>query len=413
MSNSKRILSETKAPKNSGNRVKIVKDFLAENYEIKINVFDTDKSYIVCKKEERNCKFPTIGYISLHMEECNIRGCDSILKKLLASPDHMTVFNPIHDYLNSLEGKWKGVSMIDRLCSHIVARDFGDKEPGYYQERFYRIFKKWLVASVACSLGIKPNDVILGIMSTEGGSGKSSLIEFITPDILNQYLTISDKQEKYFDINKAFAQSFYIHFEELEGIKKSNNETLKKILSARTINIKNTYYEDVQRMGNAVFTSNKTREKGGFLYDGMNDRRYAIVEVDKIDYESYTKDVEIDQLYAEIMVLLKSADFDFVWKKPEWDEFLEFNSRYAIETPAKKLIRECYRVPELTDIEETVIFKQPSEIYQDLARKIKSSMNNISEVTIGFALKSIGYERTAQRKDKLSSRYGYNVVQLY
>ena len=38
---------ETKVPASSGDRVKIVEDFLTEHYEIKINVFDSSKTIIV------------------------------------------------------------------------------------------------------------------------------------------------------------------------------------------------------------------------------------------------------------------------------------------------------------------------------------------------------------------------------
>lgn len=407
-----RKLEDSKILKKSVNRVQTVKDFLALNYEIKINVFDTSKSYIICKVKERNCKSPDINYISLHMEEEGVRGCDSILKKLLASPDHMTTFNPIHDYFNSLDGKWKGVSMFDILCSTIMVHNFGDKAPDYYQKRFYRIFKKWLVASIACSMGVKPNDVILGIMSTQGGTGKTSLLEFLVPTELKSFFANSDKQEKYFDINKAFTQNFIINFEELEGIKKSNNETIKKVLSAKWFDIKKMFWERVDRIGNAAFTSNKTQAKGGFMTPEMNDRRYGIAgEVDSIDYNSYKKHVDVDQLWAEMWVLFKSADFDYVWGQEDWDDFKEFNTRYELETDAKKLVRAMYRLPEADDAEDKIIWKQASEVLDELnaAKKITASHHNVNHITIGFALNSIGFERKGVRKGEIV-RYGYNLV---
>lgn len=404
-----RKTNETIIPKTSGDRVQIVKDFLDLHYEIKINIFDPTKSVIVAVDSKRYKSEPTLDDISLHMESEGVRGCDTILKKIIRSSNQVTTYNPITEYLESLVGKWKGESHIDRLCTYITARDFGDQNEVFYQERFKYIFKKWLVASVACSLGIKPNDTILGIMSAKGGLGKTSFVEYITPGPLKRYFANSDKQERYFDINKAFSQNFIINFEELEGIKKSTNETLKKTLSCKTLSINNNV--DVPRIANAVFTSNKVKEKGGFLLHGMNDRRYAIVEVDKINYKEYINNVDVDQLWAEAYNLLQSASFDYVWYETDYDNFINFNLRYQVETQAEKLIKEYYRIPEPDEISE---HKQPIEILQDLrrARKLSSGMTNVSDVTLGMALRALGYEHK-MKKVSMQPRYGYMVIQLY
>ena len=55
----------------------------------------------------------------------------------------------------------------------------GDKTEGYYQDRMKHIIKKWLAASVACSLGIKANDAMLGFIHADEGIGKTFLAEFL------------------------------------------------------------------------------------------------------------------------------------------------------------------------------------------------------------------------------------------
>ena len=60
--------TETKIPKSSGDRVKIVEDFLSEHYEIKINVFDPSKTIIVAKDPSIYERTPTHKLIALHME---------------------------------------------------------------------------------------------------------------------------------------------------------------------------------------------------------------------------------------------------------------------------------------------------------------------------------------------------------
>ncbi|MFZ4582001.1 MAG: hypothetical protein ACOYM7_05050, partial [Paludibacter sp.] len=87
-------------------------------------------------------------------------------------------------------------------------------------------------------------------------------------------------------------------------------------------------------------------------------------------------------------------------------------ANYIIETTAFKLIKEYYRIPEL---DEETVFKLPMDILQDLrkARKLTNAMTNVSDVTIGMALKSLGFIKHGKRINKLQTRYGYNVIPLF
>lgn len=403
--------NETKLPILSSDRVQLVKDFLEQHYEIKINVFDTSKSFIVARDKKLYKSEPSLNDISLHMESEGVRGCDSILKKIINSPNQVTTFNPITDYINNLADAWKGESHIDKLCQYIQARDFGDKTASYYQDRFKTILKKWLAASIACALGERQNDVMIGFVHADEGIGKTFALEFLMPKELKAYYIKSDKDERFFNITTAFTRNFMVNFDEFVGITKSTADTLKKVISSTELTINKTFTVSIPRIGNGVFTSNKTKELGGFLTPEMGYRRFAVIELDSIAH-SYSTEVNVDQLWAEAYVLYKNADFDFVWNLEDFEEFRTYNANYIIETTAFKLIKEYYRVPEL---DEETVFKLPMDILQDLrkARKLTNAMTNVSDVTIGMALKSLGFIRHGKRINKLQTRYGYNVIQLF
>jgi hypothetical protein len=123
---------ETVIPTNGSNRVALVKEFLDEHYDIKINIFDHSRVMIVSKTKQYTEEI-SIEDISLHMLEDNITGCESILKKILTSPNQTKPYNPIKEYLEGLKGKYAGESHIERLCGFLRARDFGDNHEGYYQ----------------------------------------------------------------------------------------------------------------------------------------------------------------------------------------------------------------------------------------------------------------------------------------
>lgn len=397
---------ETKIPTAGSNRVTLVKDFLTAHYDVKINIFDHSKVMIAPKTRKYEHEIE-IKDINLHMIEEGITGCASILKDVLTSPNQTRPFNPIREYFEALEGNYSGTSHIDLLCNFLKARDYGDKEEGYYQKRLAYTFRKWIVATVACSMGTKANDAMFVIVNNDEGIGKSSLLEFLVPCMLKGYYSKSAKDMNYADM---FTSNLLINFDEMLGLTRSTSEEFKNILSSQVVNVSKRFTSTKNRYASGCGTSNKDAEHGGFLLPEMGYRRFAINHIDNIDWESYIKVVDVDQIWAEAMMLL-SQNFEYTWNQADFTEFAEYNSRFIVQTSSFKLIKEFYRLPE--DGEEPV-FKQPVEILRDLraARKINSNMNTVSDVNIGIALKQLGYSRVGKKLNG-GSRYGYNVIPLF
>lgn len=407
-----RKLEETKVSQKSTNRVQQVKDFLEAHYEVKINVFDTNKSFIVCKNKDRYTRPIKFEDISLHMEEEGLRGCDGVLKKILASPNQITVFNPIVDFVKSLEGAWKGESMIEKFCSYIQVREFPGYEKDFFKNRFAKYLRKWGAAAIAQVLGEHPNDVVLFFVNAQEGMGKTSMVKFLVPPVLESYYQKSDKDPRYFDFVKALTSNLIVNFDDNVWLTRNNAETFKAGLSDMSFKSSKFFEDRIPRMASCLGTSNKSPEMGGFLLPELGTRRFAIVETEHIDY-GYSTTIDQFQLWAEFYLLYKTADFNYKWDE-EFPHFEEFNQKYMSETSSRRLIREYYRAPGPDDKEEAIIFKQPIEMLKDLrdARKLTSVHTNVSEVTLGLALKACGFEKTARRTGD-ETRYGYKVIQLY
>jgi len=399
--------TETKIPKNGSNRVALVKEFLDQHYDIKINIFDHSKVMILSKTKEYTHEI-SIEDITLHMLEDGITGCDSILKKIITSPNQTSPFNPIKEYFENLTGKYAGESHIEKLCSYLKPRDYGDKHDGYYQKRLIYTLRKWIVATVACAMGIKENDAMFVVVNNEEGIGKSTLLEFMVPEILKGYYSKSSKEMNFPDM---FTSNLLINFDEMIGLTKATAEEFKNILSSRQINVSKRFTTTKQRYASTCGTSNKDAEHGGFLTPGMGTRRFAINHIDSIDWE-YINRVEPDQIWAEA-VMLMDQNFEYTWNPEDFIEFGEYNSRFIVQTSSYKLVKEFYRLPEPGE-QEIAVFKMPVEILRDLrvARKVNSSMTTVSDVNIGIALKQLGYSKYG-KKINGSTRYGYNIVPLF
>jgi len=399
--------TETKVPASGSNRVALVKDFLDQHYDIKINIFDHSKVTIVAKTKEYEEEI-SIEDISLHMLEDGISGSDSILKKIITSPNQTKPYNPIKEYFDGLAGTFAGESHIDKLCSYLKPRDFGDKPEGYYQKRLVYTLRKWIVATVACAMGIKENDAMFVIVNNEEGLGKSYLLEYLVPEQLRGYFTKSVKEMNFPDM---FTSNFLINFDEMVGIAKSTEEEFKNVLSSKLINVSKRFTTTKQRYASASGTSNRDAEHGGFLTPGMGTRRFAINHIENIDWD-YNQHIDVDQIWAEAMMLL-TQNFEYTWNPEDFREFGEYNARFIVQTSSFKLIKEFYRVPEPGE-EDVAVFKMPVEILRDLraARKVNTSMTTVSDVNIGIALKQLGYSRFI-KKINGQPRYGYNIIQLF
>ena len=117
----RRQLTATVYNEHSHTHLDEVTEWLNANYVIRVNLLDRSK---VSLSPTEDCTFHyeypvTEDDILIHAfaEEVNIPR--SLLKAILASPNHMQSFNPIKDYLDSLRGKYKGPSQIDMLCASL------------------------------------------------------------------------------------------------------------------------------------------------------------------------------------------------------------------------------------------------------------------------------------------------------
>jgi predicted P-loop ATPase len=410
--NEKKPKGLTVSAKEHGKTSRIV-EFLNEEYDIAIDAISNNRMYITAKK--RKYDFPIkFDDIILHMWDENITVSDSVLRKILLSPNYIKTVNPVEKYFADLEGKYKGKSHIDILCSHLKARDYGDqKKKNYYQDRLCYLVRKWLVALVAQVKGVRMNDVALGFVHQEEGVGKTFLTQFLCPPDLNFYYDSVNSDNNKMTLEDIFSRNLIVNFDELVGINKKNPEDFKQIMSMQEVTVKvphDPFPKKVKRLASATFTSNLTPEMGGFIHPNMGYRRFATIELIDID-KKYSEVVDINQVYAEAVMLLKQ-DFPFSWEC-DYESFKEANQRYLIESPAMKYARLFMRKP----VNGEGKFMTASEIFEKLYidKKIRSEdFNKVSSRTIGEALSTLGFERTHKYfPDMQNNRYGYDVTFMY
>ena len=408
----RRQLTATVYNECSHTRLDEVTEWLNANYVIRVNLLDRSK---VSLSPTEDCTFHyeypvTEDDILIHAFAEEVKIPRSLLKAILASPNHMHSFNPIKDYLESLRGKYKGPSQIDMLCASLHS----PKETEESAKRTSHLLRKWLIATAACAMGIRQNDVALGLVGDKAGIGKTSFFEMLVPPCLKEYYQVAQKDERLFSMPNGFTQRFILNFDEFAAIGKHNEELFKMYMSASEIEIKrpgSRYAEKAPRVASCCFTSNKNQRMGGFISkpDAGLMRRLAVIEVDFID--DCRKRLDVDQLWAEAVMLL-DGQYDPQWSQQEYRQFVDENRQYVIETNALRLIRIYYRKPEEG---EECQFMTAMEVVLQLKkeRKISSAMQQVNEVTVGQALTALGYKYYTRRFPGKTPYHGYDIVPLY
>jgi len=150
-----------------------------------------------------------------------------------------------------------------------------------------------------------------------------------------------------------------------------------------------------------------------FLNDETGSVRFICFEMlDKIDF-NYSKNIDVNDLYAQAYYLLQSGAFDYEVSNEDLNMIQEYNKRFFILTPEIQLLQKYYRKPTFKEEQDSTdkIFQHATatDILQELQKLtgIKINSNNI-----GKGLKFLNYKRIGIRSGK-GTFYCYKVVPLY
>lgn len=384
--------------------VSLFKEWLFENYKLRVNSLDPDDIYLEAT-EDNPIKYEydvTEGDIYLHALEDGLTANKGLINSIIQSPNHSEHFNPITEYLDSLKGKYKGNSQIDYLCSCLKLG------AGEDAKRVSYIVRKWLMATAACVMGKRANDVALGIISDRAGIGKTTFFEELIPLPLRKYMTTVIKNNNNTLPVQYFSNKILLNFDELSAITSTTENQFKQLMSSENVVVNvpgSRRSKQVQRIASVCFTSNKTSEQGGFIKSsdpGML-RRLAVIEVESID--DYRDTLSQDMLWAEVVMMIEGG-FDFEWNQDDFKFFVNNNKKYIITTNAMRLIRMYYVVPTAKD-KVRYVTSRDLLLEMKKMKRIPSNMSNVDEITLGQALSSAGFKRVIKRLEGIGPRYCY------
>ena len=363
--------------KTSFSKIDILENFLTENYKLRNNQINNKIEFMdnITNEWDSLNEFNILR--SLRKKNHNIK-INELIECIKS--DYTEKFNPFQHYFENLKYN-KKTDYIKELCKYIKV---GDKD--YFETSF----KKHLVRTVACSLGINFNKqcfVLVGEGMKNQNMGKSSFIRFLIPEVLNEYYTEELSIDK--DGFISLAENMIINLDELSTLQKTEINQLKSYMSKDFIKVRLPYERKASLIKRRASFFGSTNEQK-FLTDLTGNVRWICHKIYDIDW-NYSKNIDINNVWAQSYYLLKNEfKYNLTVEEIQMNEVL--NNDF-MQLPADyELLQQYFEIIDEKDSNlYGVQFLTTSEICKLLNDIVKGSIK-FNVVSVGRSLKKLGFE---------------------
>lgn len=364
----------------------ITEEYLSERYEFRYNEIALDVEYRSRKSKEYKSVCENSLYIELQK-----RGIKISLSNLLAllRSDYVIKFNPIKEYFLTLP-EWDKEPHIQKLCSYLTTND---------QKQFEYHFIKWFVRCIKCVFDEEYfNKQAFVIVQDVQSSGKTTFCRFICPPALKKYIAEDISNDK--DARILLAKNFLINLDELAVLSKQEINHLKAYFTKTVIN-ERLPYDRKNSILSRICSFIGSTNQGTFLNDESGSVRWLCFELTKQINFAYSRDIDINKVWAQAYALSKT-DFNCELSKKDIEDNEKRNSKYKTLSAEHEIISKYFKIPEDT---KEAQFMTSSDVLHYLSIKYPK----LNHINIGKAMTGLGFERV---KDRGRQIYGYMVIPL-
>lgn len=278
----------------SQNNFSTLEQSLCTIYDFKYNEVN-NKLYFKLKSQQ---SFKTLDDYHLNsiIRELRATGVTKIQKKDVAeilNSSFVEKINPFGEYFMNLSS-WADdqPDYIQELADTI---EVADNDRDFWN----RSFRKWLVASVACSIDSEITNQQVLIFSGAQGLGKTTWMKNLVPPVLSEYyyggsINLGNK-----DTEIQLSENFLINLDELGNLGRKNMSALKEIITKPSIKLRRPYgtvAETMPRRASFMGSINNLE----FLTDNTGNRRFLCFEVLGINKDH---GLNLDLVYAQAVSL--------------------------------------------------------------------------------------------------------------
>lgn len=215
---------------------------------------------------------------------------------LLAVVSSDRVYHPIKKYFSRL--KWDGKERIDTLLIDY----FGAADTPYTRA----VIRKTLVAAVARIFEPgKKFDSIL-VLNGPQGMGKSTFFAILGMEWFSDSLSIADMRDK--TAAEKLQGYWILEISEMNGIKKTDVETVKSFVSRQDDKFRQAYGVNVESHPRSCVIVGSTNSESGFLRDVTGNRRFWPVHVPGTGKMHPWEVCDVGQIWAEAIELYNRGE---------------------------------------------------------------------------------------------------------
>jgi len=237
-------------------------------------------------------------------------------------------YHPIREYLTSLT--WDGSGYIQKLTEYFTNPD----------GLFHLWLRKWLIGCCAKVFENGFNPVL--VLDGPQGIGKSKFAQWLCPLSKYYHEGAIDPDNK--DCRLRLGSVWIWEISELGSTtRRQDIEALKSFISASVIRDRRPYgkYDIViPAMASLIGTVNNI---SGIYADPTGSRRFLTCALENIDWHGYTKEIDINQVWAEAMTAYLAKE---KWEltPDEIQKSMDMNENYAIEDPVEGILKKYFKV---------------------------------------------------------------------
>lgn len=318
--------------------------FLAQHYELRKNVL----TGVVQYRERNGYEFDFSDFTEEAMNsmtnkalKAGLGSWDKDVRRLVNSKD-IHRYDPLEDYLSDLPA-WDGKDRVEALAARIPTDT----------PRFSYYLHVWLLSMVAHWQGRDRlhGNAIVPLLIGEQGCGKSTFASLILPPQLRDYYNDKVDFRSESDIMSGLTRFALINIDEFDSLKKSQQPTLKYLLSKSEVKVRPAYgkiIEHRRRYASFIATTNLVRP----LVDRTGSRRFVCVQVTSGERIDTFTPIDYPQLYAQLLAEIQEGRRYWL-DDAETLEIQQHNARFQKLTDLTDIVDEllcppCHSAEEAT-----------------------------------------------------------------
>jgi len=321
----------------------------------------------------------------------------SLWDKYLLS-EAIVEYNPLTDYFDAL--RWKKVhgNPLETWLDHV---EYSDPDMREY-------VRKWMVSCVASAYG-HISEMVLVMISPEGGTGKTEFFKRMLTPFLEEYFAV-DQLDREKDSDILMTQKLIILDDEFSGKSKKDASHLKAKVSQHKFSLRRPHgrhNEDIPRLAVLCGASNPL----DIINDNTSNRRIIPCRITGRDFEM-SDSIDKESLWAELVQVFFDSiesgdDSAFKLNHQDYKNLNTSSEKYYGENMERDYIIEYFSPGHPNDPNSE--FMTSTKMREYVSAKSGRVTQEIYHKKFGQELRLLGFEPMKKKVDGVSLR-GFWVV---